>query len=81
MKRLVFFLYGLMAGAAAGIILAPQSGRATRGLIRDKSMKYSMDVADYTTGKAKHIANKTRGYAHTVREALVRGEEKVKTYI
>ncbi|MEX2263762.1 MAG: YtxH domain-containing protein [Bryobacteraceae bacterium] len=36
-KQLSFFLLGLGVGVAAGIIFAPQSGRETRGLIREKA--------------------------------------------
>jgi len=84
MNKLTFFIFGLAAGTAAGILLAPQSGRATRSAIKDKSTKYSHDVSGYAGGKAKHVANKAKGYAHSVKGALnsVRGIEKpVRSYI
>lgn len=58
---------GLIVGALAGLLLAPQSGRRTRALIRDKAVKLSHDVADFTDKKARHTANKMKGYVHEVR--------------
>ncbi|MDO8683824.1 MAG: YtxH domain-containing protein [Armatimonadota bacterium] len=84
MNRIWFFIIGLAAGGAAGLLFAPQSGRATRATIKDKSVKYSKDVSGYTSGKARHLANKAKGYAHEVKEVLTRGkggEVEVKTYI
>jgi gas vesicle protein len=84
MNKLAFFIFGLAAGAVVGILLAPQSGRATRSTIKDRSSKYSNDVSSYAGGKAKNVADKTRGYAHSVKGALnsVRGAEKpVRSYI
>jgi gas vesicle protein len=84
MKTLLFFLCGLAAGAAAGILLAPQSGRETRASIKDKSLKYSQDVTDYAGGKARHVADKAKGYAHGVKEAVRsvrRREKEVQFYI
>jgi gas vesicle protein len=84
MNRVLFFLYGLIGGIAAGFLFAPQSGRASRATIRDKSVKYTKDASHFTTGKAKHMSNKARGYAHGVKEAFgsLRGAEKdVASYI
>jgi gas vesicle protein len=56
-----------LAGGIAGLLFAPQSGRRTRALVRDKSVKYSHGVADFTGKKSRHIANKAKGYAHDIR--------------
>lgn len=81
--KFLFFVCGLLVGAAVGVLLAPQSGRATRAFLRDKTVKYSNDVSDFTTGKAKHIANKARGYAHDVKKALasIGRREDIASYI
>jgi gas vesicle protein len=84
MKKLLFFLCGATAGAIAGILLAPQSGRATRAAIKDKSMKYSNDVSEFAGGRAKNVAGKAKVYANGVKKALksVRKREKeVQFYI
>lgn len=65
--KLGSLLTGIVIGAAAGLLLAPQSGRRTRALIRDKATKYSHDIGDYAGKKSRHMANKARGYAHEVR--------------
>jgi gas vesicle protein len=84
MSKFLFFLCGLAAGATAGLLLAPQSGRATRATIKDKSTKYSQDVSGFASGKARHVANKAKGYAHGVKEAVSsvrRREKEVQFYI
>lgn len=69
MRRNIWYgLGGVLAGALAGLLLAPQSGRRTRALIRDKTIKYSHDLSDFTGKKSRHIANKARGYAHEVKD-------------
>lgn len=78
MNKFLFFICGLTAGAAAGLLLAPQSGKATRTTIRDKSTKYSNDVSGFASGQARNVANKAKSYAHGVKEAVssVRKREK-----
>lgn len=61
---------GLLLGTVAGLLFAPQSGRRTRSLIRDKAIKYSNDATDFADKKSRHLANKVRGYAHEVKEVL-----------
>ena len=69
-NRLLIGLGGVILGAAAGLLLAPQSGRRTRSLIKDKSVKYSHDIADFTDKKSRHYANKIRGYMHEIKDAV-----------
>src|SRR5829696_9089705 len=45
-KKMSRFLSGVLLGAAAGLLLAPKSGRQNRALLRDKATKYSHDTAD-----------------------------------
>lgn len=70
MNRGGWFVIGVAAGAATGLLLAPQSGRRTRAMLRDKTVKYSHDVSDFSTKKSRHVVNKFHGYAHNVREAV-----------
>jgi gas vesicle protein len=58
---------GAVIGGVLGLMFAPQSGRRTRALIRDKSVKYSHDVVDYAGKKSRHVANKAKGYVHDIR--------------
>lgn len=62
------FVFGALLGAAAGILLAPESGRRNRTLVRDKAVKYSHDAGDFVDKKSRHIANKAKGYAHDVKD-------------
>ncbi|MBI2843270.1 MAG: YtxH domain-containing protein [Armatimonadetes bacterium] len=70
MKKGAWLGLGVVAGAVAGLLLAPESGRRTRALIRDKGIKYSHDVADFADKKSRHMANKMKGYAHEVKDFL-----------
>lgn len=63
-------LGGFIVGSLVGLLFAPQNGRRTRALIRDKGIKYSHDIADYAGKKTKHTGNKLKGYAHEAREML-----------
>jgi gas vesicle protein len=75
-KRSIWFgVGGLIIGATAGVLLAPQSGRHTRALIRDKTIRYSHETARFADKKARHVANKMRGYAHDVKHVIVRRKE------
>lgn len=69
-NRFLIALGGFAVGSLVGLLFAPQSGRRTRALIRDKGIKYSHDAADFTGKKTRHTANKLKGYAHEVREAV-----------
>ena len=70
MKKGTYFILGAVVGAVACLLLAPQTGRRTRALIRDKTTKYLRDIAHFADRKSKHLANKARGYAHEVRDVL-----------
>lgn len=64
------FLFAMTLGAIAGILFAPDSGRRSRALIRDKAIKYGKDTQHFVDRKSKHMANKMRGYAHDVKEVV-----------
>jgi gas vesicle protein len=64
------FVYGAVLGGIAGLLFAPETGRRTRALIRDKAVRYSNDTQDFVQKKSRHIANKARGYTHEVSKAL-----------
>lgn len=71
-KRNIWFAAGgLILGATAGLLLAPQSGRRTRALIRDKAVRYSHETVHFGDKKARHLGNKIKGIAHVAKNAIV----------
>jgi len=70
MNKTTSFILGAIVGAAAGLLFAPQTGRRSRALIRDKAVRYSHDGVEFADKKSRHLANKARGYAHEVRDML-----------
>jgi gas vesicle protein len=72
-------LWSVVGGAAlgmlAGMLVAPQSGRATRATIRDKSTRYSHDVQEFVDKKSRHLKNKAQGYRHKMQKLMNRGKE------
>lgn len=79
--RFFNFIFGLAVGVAAGMLLAPDSGKRNRAIIKDKATKYSHDTVDFVDKKSRHLANKVKGYAHEIKGAVSgavhRGEEMV----
>ncbi|MEN6521225.1 MAG: YtxH domain-containing protein [Armatimonadota bacterium] len=69
-NRFLIALGGFVVGSLVGLLFAPQSGRRTRALVRDKGIKYSHDIADFAGKKTRHTGNKLKGYAHEVREVV-----------
>ena len=53
---LIGLLIGGLAGAAATLLLAPESGRQTRARIREKSIQ----LRDQTTAGVKHVLEQAR---------------------
>lgn len=60
-------LFGLAAGALAGILLAPHSGKETRQIIADKSVEGAKAVKDVSL----KAADKVRETAHDVKDTVV----------
>lgn len=52
-KVLGGFLLGSVAGVAAGMLLAPRSGRKTRKKLINKSKKVASDIADTANTKMR----------------------------
>jgi len=77
MRYLWAALGGAAVGAGAALLLAPQSGRATRKLIADKTAKCTRDTQSLVRGKAKHLRNKMQGYRHQAEGVLERGQDLV----
>jgi gas vesicle protein len=67
---LIGFVVGGVAGAVAALLLAPQSGEETRGLIRDKSI----ELRDKAAEQAELISAKAGTMAQDV---SARGKELV----
>jgi gas vesicle protein len=76
---LVGFIIGGLAGAAAALLLAPQSGEETRTLIRDKSIELkdkAMETAEEARIRAEEAAAEARARAEELtQQARARAEE------
>jgi gas vesicle protein len=75
MKTMLAMLGGAALGAGAALLLAPQSGRATRSFLRDKATRYSHDVSDFVGSRSRHLRNKIKGIRHESAELMARGEQ------
>ncbi len=64
-SMLYLFLAGGVAGVSAGLLLAPQSGKATRDTMRRKLH----ETGDYARGLKDRVARQTDG----IRERAARG--------
>jgi len=64
MKMILGLLGGAVLGAGAALLFAPQSGRASRALLRDKATKCTHDVQDLVQSKGEHLRNKLQGFKH-----------------
>lgn len=73
------FLFGGLVGAAAALLLAPQSGEETRAQIRQRSIELrdqAEDLAEDTRRRAEEVAVQTRARAEKLAaEARARAEE------
>lgn len=78
------FLIGALAGAAAALLLAPQSGEETRAQIREKSIEikekaestYS-DVLQRVENATEEIRKKTEEISAKVDQAIAQGKQEV----
>jgi gas vesicle protein len=77
MRYFLAILGGAAVGAGAALLFAPQTGRATRSMIRDKTTKYANDVSEFVDGKSQHLKNKLQGLRHSADEMMKRGQEMV----
>src|SRR5688500_12200877 len=75
MKTLLAALGGAIVGAGCALLFAPQTGNATRSLIKDKATEYTHEVQDFVESKSRHLANKAKGYRHMAGDMADRGQE------
>jgi gas vesicle protein len=75
MRYLLAALGGAAIGAGAALLFAPQSGRATRATIRDKTTKCTNEFQEFAKGKTEHLRNKMKGARHEVESAIDKGRE------
>jgi gas vesicle protein len=68
---LLGFIMGSLTGAVAALLLAPQSGEKTRGLLRDKAIELG-DMVDTTVDDARLKATELATEARTRAEELSR---------
>jgi gas vesicle protein len=55
-----WFIFGALVGAAAGILLAPKSGKDTREMIGDQARNWR-DKANYQAGGIRERASQQAG--------------------
>ena len=75
MRYLLAAIGGAAVGAGAALLLAPQNGKATRTLLKDKVTKCTHDTQDLIQGKATHLKNKMQGMKHGADGLMQRGQE------
>ena len=61
-KFLIGFALGAIGGLVAGILLAPDSGKATRKKIVDKTNKIKQDLEDLAEAAKESIADSVDEY-------------------
>jgi gas vesicle protein len=66
MRTFWYFLGGAAVGAGAALLYAPTTGARARSMIRDKFTKYTNDIGDAATSKARHLKNVATGWQHKV---------------
>lgn len=70
---LAFFLVGAAVGAGIALLVAPQSGRQTRRLLR----RQYEDAADYVAGQADAVRERGREIVEDAKEKVAEVREKV----
>lgn len=75
-KLLLGILAGVAAGAALGILLAPDKGEVTRKRIITKGQDYADGLNERVTGMMESINNKVDRAQHTVDEFVSKGRSK-----
>lgn len=70
---LAFFLVGAAVGAGIALLVAPQSGRQTRRLLR----RQYEDAADYVAVKADAARERGREFVEDAKEKVAEVREKV----
>jgi gas vesicle protein len=73
---LTFLFIGLGAGALTALLLAPQSGRQTRRLLRRK-YEDAKDVWDDWSGQASDVIERGAGWAKDAKDWAKDAKEKV----
>lgn len=73
------FIIGGLMGAAAALLLAPQSGEETRVMIREKGIELkdrAVETYEDTVSRAEHALEEARTRAeHAIEETRMRAEE------
>ncbi|MGH9579505.1 MAG: YtxH domain-containing protein [Terriglobales bacterium] len=74
---LTCFMLGTAVGAAVALILAPQSGRQTRRLLR---RKYG-EAADAVAGRAERLEERGAEFVEEARDKVAQVKERVAPFV
>lgn len=72
-SNIAYFLLGAALGATVALLLAPQSGRETRGLIRSKVN----EGGDYVRRRGSELRDSAGDYIDKGKSALLRQKEQM----
>jgi gas vesicle protein len=61
-RSLGLVVAGAAVGALVGLLLAPQPGRHTRALVREKAVKLTSDVSDLSRSQSRRLVDTVIGY-------------------
>jgi gas vesicle protein len=72
-NRLSYFFLGLGIGVAAGLLLAPQSGEETRGLLKSKAD----EGKEYLRRRSTELRSEATDFVERGRQAVARQRDQV----
>jgi gas vesicle protein len=76
-KIFLGFLAGVVAGVAAGLLLAPERGTATRKLLLDKAKDLSQDALEKLNPQLEKAGDLAKSFTETIGKTLHEYSNKV----
>ena len=75
------FMAGAAAGAAIGVLFAPEKGASTRKKIKNQAQKVSDEMTDNVSRKVDDLSKYLAGFANETKEKIADLEKKTKQEI